>query len=422
MPITGWIAILVLIVMCYMLIKQYETRMVLFGGGFILCCISLTPMAGLNAFAKTMTNGALIMAICSATGFAYCVTFTECDRSLVHYLTRPIRNVGILMIPITSLLTFAINIAIPSAAGVGAVVGTTLIPLLLRAGFKPAAAAAAVLMGTTGSLLSPGLSHNAYVSDMAHMSIMDLISYHGIYSLMIGVVGAVGLCIVCWVLGDNKGEKIAEANPASDAEPSNFKANPIKAFVPLIPIILMLVFTFWIPSVKMGVAQAMLIGTIVCLIVAMCGPQKFSKQFFKGMGDSYGSIMGIIIAAGVLAAGLTASGLIKGLIALMVQSKEIAQWGGSIGPFVLSVLMGSGDAGAMAFNSAVTPHAQEFGMQIHSLGSLAFLAGAAGRTASPIAGITILVAGLAKANPFDVAKRTFLPMVVAVILLAIFMR
>ena len=236
MPITGWIAILVLIVMCYMLIKQYETRMVLFGGGFILCCISLTPMAGLNAFAKTMTNGALIMAICSATGFAYCVTFTECDRSLVHYLTRPIRNVGILMIPITSLLTFAINIAIPSAAGVGAVVGTTLIPLLLRAGFKPAAAAAAVLMGTTGSLLSPGLSHNAYVSDMAHMSIMDLISYHGIYSLMIGVVGAVGLCIVCWVLGDNKGEKIAEANPASDAEPSNFKANPIKAFVPLIPI------------------------------------------------------------------------------------------------------------------------------------------------------------------------------------------
>lgn len=303
--------------------------MVLFGGGFILCCISLTPMAGLNAFAKTMTNGALIMAICSATGFAYCVTFTECDRSLVHYLTRPIRNVGILMIPITSLLTFAINIAIPSAAGVGAVVGTTLIPLLLRAGFKPAAAAAAVLMGTTGSLLSPGLSHNAYVSDMAHMSIMDLISYHGIYSLMIGVVGAVGLCIVCWVLGDNKGEKIAEANPASDAEPSNFKANPIKAFVPLIPIILMLVFTFWIPSVKMGVAQAMLIGTIVCLIVAMCDPQKFSKQFFKGMGDSYGSIMGIIIAAGVLAAGLTASGLIKGLIALMVQSKEIAQWGGS---------------------------------------------------------------------------------------------
>ncbi len=75
------------------------------------------------------------------------------------------------------------------------VVGTTMIPLLLRAGFKPAAAAAAVLMGTTGSLLSPGLSHNAYVSDMAHMTIMELISYHGKFSLMIGVVGAIGLSL-----------------------------------------------------------------------------------------------------------------------------------------------------------------------------------------------------------------------------------
>lgn len=421
MPLTGWIAVLILIGMVYLLVRQYETRLVLFAGGFIMCCLSLTPMVGLDAFAKTMTNGALITAICSATGFAYCVTFTGCDRSLVHYLTKPIRNVGIVMIPLASLLTFAINIAIPSAAGVGAVVGTTLIPLLLRAGFKPAAAAAAVLMGTTGSLLSPGLSHNAYVSDMAKMSIMDLISYHGMYSLMIGVVGAVGLGIVCWVLGDNKAEQLAEENPKAEAA-DEFKPSPVKAIIPLIPIVLMLVFTFWVPSVKMGVAQAMLIGTICCLGVSIRDPQKFSMEFFKGMGDSYGSIMGIIIAAGVLAAGLTASGLIKGLINVMVQSKEIAQWGGSIGPFVLSVLMGSGDAGAMAFNSAVTPHAAEFGMSVHSLGSLAFLAGAAGRTASPIAGITILVAGLAGANPFDVAKRTFVPMIVAVILLAIFMR
>ena len=172
----------------------------------------------------------------------------------------------------------------------------------------------------------------------------------------------------------------------------------------------------------MGVTQTMLIGTVACLAVARPDAQVFSKKFFQGMGDSYGEIMGIIIAAGVLAAGLKASGLIDGLISIMVQSNEIAQWGGSIGPFLLSVIMGSGDAGAMAFNQTVTPHAAEFGMQVHSLGSLAFLAGAAGRTASPIAGITILVAGLAKANPFDVAKRTALPMLVAVILLALFMR
>ena len=417
MALTGWIAILVVAIMIYLLMKQYETRLVLLGGGLFLCCLSLTPMTGLNAFATTMTNGALITAICSATGFAYCVTYTDCDRSLVHYLARPIRNIGIVLVPMSVLFTFFINVAIPSAVGVGAVVGTTLIPIMLRAGIKPAAAAAAILMGTTGSLLSPGLSHNAYVSEMAHMTIMELIQYHANFSLMIGAIGAIGLTIVVFVLGDNKGEKVS-----GDDTADGFVPNPIRALVPLIPIVLMLVFTFWIPNISMGVTQAMLIGTVACLAVARPDAQVFSKKFFQGMGDSYGEIMGIIIAAGVLAAGLKASGLIDGLISIMVQSNEIAQWGGSIGPFLLSVIMGSGDAGAMAFNQTVTPHAAEFGMQVHSLGSLAFLAGAAGRTASPIAGITILVAGLAKANPFDVAKRTALPMLVAVILLALFMR
>ena len=417
MALTGWIAILVVAIMIYLLMKQYETRLVLLGGGLFLCCLSLTPMAGLNAFATTMTNGALITAICSATGFAYCVTYTDCDRSLVHYLARPIRNIGIVLVPMSVIITFFINVAIPSAVGVGAVVGTTLIPIMLRAGIKPAAAAAAILMGTTGSLLSPGLSHNAYVSEMAHMTIMELIQYHANFSLMIGAIGAIGLTIVVFVLGDNKGEKVS-----GDDTADGFVPNPIRALVPLIPIVLMLVFTFWIPNISMGVTQAMLIGTVACLAVARPDAQVFSKKFFQGMGDSYGEIMGIIIAAGVLAAGLKASGLIDGLISIMVQSNEIAQWGGSIGPFLLSVIMGSGDAGAMAFNQTVTPHAAEFGMQVHSLGSLAFLAGAAGRTASPIADITILVAGLAKANPFDVAKRTALPMLVAVILLALFMR
>lgn len=417
MALTGWIAILVVAIMIYLLMKQYETRLVLLGGGLFLCCLSLTPMAGLNAFATTMTNGALITAICSATGFAYCVTYTDCDRSLVHYLARPIRNIGIVLVPMSVIITFFINVAIPSAVGVGAVVGTTLIPIMLRAGIKPAAAAAAILMGTTGSLLSPGLSHNAYVSEMAHMTIMELIQYHANFSLMIGAIGAIGLTIVVFVLGDNKGEKVS-----GDDTADGFVPNPIRALVPLIPIVLMLVFTFWIPNISMGVTQAMLIGTVACLAVARPDAQVFSKKFFQGMGDSYGEIMGIIIAAGVLAAGLKASGLIDGLISIMVQSNEIAQWGGSIGPFLLSVIMGSGDAGAMAFNQTVTPHAAEFGMQVHSLGSLAFLAGAAGRTASPIAGITILVAGLAKANPFDVAKRTALPMLVAVILLALLMR
>ena len=56
------------------------------------------------------------------------------------------------------------------------------------------------------------------------------------------------------------------------------------------------------------------------------------------MGNGYGEVLGIIIAAGVFAAGLKASGLIAVFIEVLRGSNEIARWGGSLGPFVMGVI------------------------------------------------------------------------------------
>lgn len=68
---TVWAAIVIVILTVAALIKRYETRLVLLASGFLMTCLSLDPMQGLNAFAKSMTNSGLIMAICSAMGFAF---------------------------------------------------------------------------------------------------------------------------------------------------------------------------------------------------------------------------------------------------------------------------------------------------------------------------------------------------------------
>ena len=82
-------------------------------------------------------------------GFAFTASYAQCDRSLVHYLSAPVRGLGIFLIPVCTVITFFVNIAIPSAAGCAAAVGSTLIPVMLRAGIKPAAAAAAVEVGSS---------------------------------------------------------------------------------------------------------------------------------------------------------------------------------------------------------------------------------------------------------------------------------
>ena len=150
----------------------------------------------------------------------------------------------------------------------------------------------------------------------------------------------------------------------------------------------------------------MIIGAILGFVVTLGNVQEITKTFFKGMGESYGEIIGIIIAAAVFTEGMQIIGLTGALIEQMKQSQDIARYAATFGPYLLAILSGSGDAAALAFNGAVTPHATQFGFTISDMGSLATISGAFGRTMSPVAGATIICATIANVNPLEIAKRT----------------
>ena len=187
------IAILGIVATIYLLIKKYETRTVLIGIGLLMAILTLNPMAALDAFAKSMTSSGLIMAICSSMGFAYVMKYTQCDTHLVHLLTKPLSGLKFLLIPIATIITFFINIAIPSAAGCAAAVGATLIPVLKSSGVRPAMAGAAILAGTFGSMMSPGSSHSAMISEMSGLTITEVNLSHAPYTTIAGAIGAIVL-------------------------------------------------------------------------------------------------------------------------------------------------------------------------------------------------------------------------------------
>ena len=419
MTLLNWLAVVVVILTIAALIKRYETRLVLFTAGLVLCLMSLQPMDAFNGFAKSMTNSGLIMGICASMGFAYVSSYTKCDQHLVALLSKPIRGLGIFLIPVCTAVTMFVNVAIPSASGCAAAVGSTLIPVMLRAGIRPAAAAAAVMMGTYGGVISPGSAHNVYIAKISNMEIMDFIALHLPFSCVIYAIGIVGILVMCLIFRD-KGEATDNIQISTEHEQIPIeRPNPIYAFVPLIPIVILVLGNTCVPIIKMGVAQAMVLGAVLTLIITRVNPQDFSKSFFNGMGKGYGNILGIIIAAGVFAQGLRSAGLIDTFIAVLRESNDIARWGGSLGPWFLGTITGSGDAATFAFNEAVTPHAASFGMDVPHLGALAFLAGALGRTSSPIAGAMVIVAGIAMANPIEVAKRTIVPCFISTVVLAL---
>lgn len=401
--------ILVLITL-FLLIKRYEARMVLVAAGIIMCACAGNPMAALNSFAKGM-GSSMISSACSSMGFALVMRFTGCDKHLINFLAKGLTKVHFLIIPGVVLATFAVNMALPSAAGTAAAAGAIFIPIMMGAGIHPAMAAAAVKCGTYGSMLNPGLAHNPFVAKIAGVGVMDVIAFHYKANIASLVIAAITITVIAYMTHENK-DHFAEGLELEE----NFKVNYLYALMPIIPIaILLLGATKIVPMFKMGVAQAMIIGCILALAVTRTNPAELTKSFFDGMGKAYADIIGIIISAGVFVAGMNAMGLVKAFTNAMLNNPAIVKIAASVGPFLLGLIVGSGDAATFAFNEAITPHAADFGMTPVQMGSMATLGGTLGRTMSPIAGATIIVAGIAGVNPMEIAKRNALPMVLAMV-------
>lgn len=404
-------ALLTVLVTIYALIKRYETRFVLLAAGFAMAIFSLKPMIAFQQFDASMTKSSLIIAICSAMGFAATISLTKCDVHLVALLTRPLRKLGVFLLPACMVVTSFCAVAIPSTAGLCAAVGPSLIPILIRAGFKPAIAAAAIVCSTTPALFNPGVAHNVFVAKLADMEVMAFITKFFMPLAGFSIAIIVGLTVICFLYRDYKKPVNTGTKVVQEKEVSNLpaKVNLFYAIAPLVPVAILLYVSLY-TTMKMSVATAMLIGTAYALVITRSNPAEVTKKFFDGMGKGYGNILGIIIAAGV----------VDMLVEALTSANHLARIGGAFGPYLMGVLTGSGDAAAFAFNEAVTPNAAKFGLQIADLGWLAVICGSFGRLSSPLAGGVILVAGMAGVNPMEIVKRSA-PVMLCVLFAAYFL-
>lgn len=407
-----WVGFVIILITIYCLMKQYETRLVLFVSGVIMAIISGNFMVAFDAFSKSMKNANLIEPIIAAMGFAMVLQITKCDQHLIYLLAKSLKNLGPALVPGAVLATALVNTSITSAGGCSAAVGAILIPVLIGSGVHPAMAAAAVFAGTYGSpMLNPGFGQIAIVADVAHSTPIDVISNHYHVVLILGLITAVSLTIVAFIKGEHKGY-----HSEALANVEDFKINYIMALVPMLPlIILVLGSTGVVPLFKkFAISHAMLIGCFAAFLATRKNPAEISKAFFKGAGDGFATVFGIITMALVFVSGVKSLGIIDWMIQEMINTPAIAKISATVGPFLLGVISGSGEAASIAFNQSVTIHADTLGLNALNLGSLAAISGALGRTMSPIAGCAIICAGFAKVNPLELVKRTALGMIIAV--------
>lgn len=413
---------LIVILTFVLIVKKYEARLVLFLAGLLMCLIGGLPGDVMKAFTKAMVNNSLVPTICAVMGFSYVMRLTTCDQHLVQSISGILKRGRAILVPISFFLTWWISLAIPSASGCSAAVGSILIPTLIAAGVHPAMAAATVLAGTWGSAISPGNAHNPFVADLAGTDMMTVI----INETPASVIASIACVVVMTAYavlrkeGATEERRLAYLKEIGEegTKKASFHVRPLLAIVPLVPLFLLILGSKQVGLLpEISVPLSMLIGVALGFLVTLKDAQEICRKFFEGMGNAYADVIGLIVCASVFTTGMTAIGLTGALTELMEGSQAAAAAAGTFGPFFIAVISGSGDAAAFAFNGAITPFAEQFGLSIMDLGSLAQIAGAMGRSMSPIAGAAIICAGLAKVNPIEVSKRNALPCLASAIVL-----
>ncbi len=143
---------------------------------------------------------------------------------------------------------------------------------------------------------------------------------------------------------------------------------------------------------------------------------------YRGMADAFATVVMLLVAAGVFAQGLSTIGFIKGLI-------DLAQSFGS-GAIVMMIALvvitmlaamttGSGNAPFYAFVELIPHLAKQMGVNPAYLVIPMLQASNLGRTLSPVSGVVVAVSGMAKISPFEVVKRTSIPVLVGLVVVVI---
>lgn len=406
-----WLGLIVVALTFVGIVKKFDAKMSLFLAGAVMCCAAGHPLAAIDTFTKLLTQSFLVPIIACAMGFACIMSLTECDKHFSFFALRYLLRVKKLLVPMSFLLIWLFSNAINSPAGLAAAVAPIIVPVLMRAGIPPAMAAATVLLGTWGEFTSVSSGLAAVVGSYSGHDVPTLVlkalpaSLTGLFVSMAVITITALMRKEMYASPSVKGG--ADAADAVMKEVLEFKVNYLKALMPIMPIIILILGTDQVGLIyKFSVPQAMIICTALTLLVCRFNPFKAVKSFCNGMGESFGSIVALIAAAGVFTAGMTEVGIISTLIEAMKNSADLAKVSASWATFLLAALSGSGDAATLAFNTAITPHAASFGLDSDLLGMTAYLGAALGRTASPVAGVALICAGVAKVDPFELAKRT----------------
>lgn len=370
--------------------------------------------------------GMMIMMLC---GFAAYMTHIGANDVVVRLASRPLRMINspyILMVA-AYILACLMSLAVSSATGLGVLLMATVFPIMVNVGISRGAAAA-ICASPAAIILSPTSGDVVLAAQAANMPLVDF-AFKVTLPISIAAIVAMAVAHFFWqrYLDKRDTSELVGAVDSNKDDVVETNAPAFYAILPFTPIIGVLIFDGkWGPNLHIItiLVICMLLTALIETVRNRSGKIVFAglDVAYRGMADAFANVVMLLVAAGVFAQGLSTVGFISSLIGL-------AQNFGSGSIIMMLVLVvitvlaamttGSGNASFYAFVELIPKLAAKMGINPEYLVIPMLQASNLGRTISPVSGVIVAVAGMAKISPFEVVKRTSVPVLVGLIVVIV---
>ncbi|MDE9580961.1 C4-dicarboxylate transporter DcuC [Citrobacter koseri] len=434
------IAIVITVIAAWLIVKNYQPQTVLLFAGLALLTVTVlfypensilygkakstgSTWLDIFSFAKeslTTQIAGIGLIIMAAGGFASYMDHIKASNAMVNMCIRPLQVIRApyLILALGYICAQLLHVAISSAAGLAMLLLVTFFPVLVRLGVSKASAAA--MIGLCAFMdLGPAVGTANLAAKHAGM---ESAIYFAHYQMPVAVVVMLAVAVVIFFTAkyfDKKDGFVPGTEEVAEAEEEGRKVPAIYALLPVLPVILVLVFSpLAIASIKIDVVTAMILGAVVAFFFELFTTRDFRacckglQVFFKGMGSMFTSIVSLLVCADIYAQGLQKIGAVDYLL----QSVQSAGLGFTSMTLVMTalvgvtaVLTGSGVAAFFSFSGLAPSIAAKFGENaVNMILPMQLMAGM-GRSISPVAGIIIAVSKAGECSPFMIVRRTLLP-------------
>lgn len=425
------------------IIKGYSATGILMIGGLVLLALSaMMGKAVLPASVKSTgwlstdvfeyvkvllmdrggNLGMMIMILC---GFAAYMTHIGANDVVVKLVSHPLKYINSphLLMVAAYFVACLMSLAVSSATGLGVLLMATLFPVMVNVGITRGAAAA-ICASPAAIILAPTSGDVVLAAEVSNMKLLDF-AFKTTLPISIMAIVSIGIAHFFWQRYLDKKE---------DAQNEKLDVSQIKTHAPAFYVILPFAPILGVFIFSGDIAPELNIITIIVICMVLTAIIEFLRSFdikkvfagldvaYRGMADAFVTVVMLLVAAGVFAQGLSTIGFISGLITLA----QSFGTGGIIMMFVLVIITmlaamttGSGNAPFYAFVELIPKLAAQMGINPAYLVIPMLQASNIGRSMSPVSGVVVAVSGMAKISPFEVVKRTSVPLLIGLVVVIV---